>query len=114
MIKIRFKPSYVHIICNNYHDYVKGHGASYSTSVQTEVHVPEMYFSFLLLYISPMQLVHDSPKAQKYLMGGFEQVVGLYVDKLMPKVPALLKTLYDLDLLEEEVIQAWAKKVSTI
>ena len=66
-----------------------------------------MWFFFFFSF----QLVHDSPKAQKYLLGGFEQLCGLYQDKLMPKVPALLKTMYDLDLLEEEVIQVWAKKV---
>ena len=58
------------------------------------------------------QLTHDSPKAQKYLLGGFEQLCGLYQDTLMPKVPVILKAMYDLDFLEEEVILAWAKKVS--
>lgn len=59
-----------------------------------------------------LRLTHESPKAQKYLLGGFEQLVGLYQEMLMPKVPVILKTMYDLDLLEEEVILTWAKKPS--
>lgn len=59
-----------------------------------------------------LRLTHDSPKAQKYLLGGFEQLCGLYQDTLMPKVPVILKAMYDLDFLEEEVILAWAKKPS--
>ncbi|CAH0560327.1 unnamed protein product [Brassicogethes aeneus] len=51
-------------------------------------------------------------KAQKYLMGGLEQVVALNRDSLMAKVPGLLKVLYDLDILGEACIHEWAEKVS--
>ncbi|XP_076441785.1 eukaryotic translation initiation factor 5-like [Babylonia areolata] len=55
----------------------------------------------------------DSPKAQKYLVGGLEMLIGReYSSALMPRVPHILKAFYDLDILEEEVILDWAKKVS--
>lgn len=58
------------------------------------------------------QFTHENPKAQKYLLGGFELLVGkVYRDTLMPKVPAILKTFYDMDILEEEVILDWDSKV---
>ncbi len=52
-------------------------------------------------------------KAQKYLIAGFEKLVGqVYVDELMPKVPVILKKFYDEDLLEEEAILEWSQKTS--
>ena len=55
----------------------------------------------------------DNLKAQKYLMGGLEMLIGQeYSASLMPRVPHVLKTFYDLDILDEEVILDWAKKVS--
>ncbi|XP_071512104.1 eukaryotic translation initiation factor 5-like [Diadema antillarum] len=58
------------------------------------------------------RFVTDNPKAQKYLLGGLEQVISLHSKTLIPKVPIILKTIYDLDLVEEEVIIAWAAKPS--
>uniref|UniRef100_A0A665X261 Eukaryotic translation initiation factor 5 n=1 Tax=Echeneis naucrates TaxID=173247 RepID=A0A665X261_ECHNA len=49
---------------------------------------------------------------QKYLLGGFECLVKLHQVQLLPRVPIILKDLYDADLLEEDVIFAWAEKVS--
>ncbi|CAG9761972.1 unnamed protein product [Ceutorhynchus assimilis] len=54
----------------------------------------------------------NDKKAQRYLIGGLEQVVALHKDLLMPRVPALLKLLYDLDVLQEAAILEWAEKVS--
>jgi translation initiation factor 5 len=59
-----------------------------------------------------LRFTHGSHKAQKYLLGGFEQLVKLYRDVLISKVPHILKAFYDLDILEEEVVIEWAKKVS--
>lgn len=59
-----------------------------------------------------LRFTHGSHKAQKYLLGGFEQLVKLYHDVLIAKVPHILKAFYDLDILEEEVVIDWAKKVS--
>nr|QIB02612.1 eukaryotic translation initiation factor 5 [Eucryptorrhynchus scrobiculatus] len=54
----------------------------------------------------------NDKKAQRYLIGGLEQVVALHKDQLLPRVPALLKSLYDLDVLQEAAILEWAEKVS--
>ncbi|XP_060532170.1 eukaryotic translation initiation factor 5 [Cylas formicarius] len=54
----------------------------------------------------------NDKRAQRYLMGGLEQVVALHRDVLMPRVPALLKVLYDLDVLQEAAILEWDEKVS--
>lgn len=39
-------------------------------------------------------------------------MVKLHQVQLLPRVPIILKDLYDADLLEEDVIFAWAEKVS--
>uniref|UniRef100_A0A672HDJ1 Eukaryotic translation initiation factor 5 n=1 Tax=Salarias fasciatus TaxID=181472 RepID=A0A672HDJ1_SALFA len=59
-----------------------------------------------------LRFCHNNKKAQKYLLGGFECVVKLHQDQLLSRVPIILKDLYDADLLEEDVIFAWAEKVS--
>jgi translation initiation factor 5 len=60
-----------------------------------------------------LRFTHENAKAQKYLLGGMEQLIGnVHKDTLMPKVPHILKLLYDTDLLEEEVLLDWHKKVS--
>jgi len=59
-----------------------------------------------------LRFTHDNKRAQKYLLGGLEQVINLYKDQLMPKVPHILKKLYDLDILDEEVLLEWGKKPS--
>lgn len=59
-----------------------------------------------------LRFCHDDKKAQRYLMGGFEQVIALHRDALLNKVPGLLKILYDFDILSEATIIAWGEKVS--
>ncbi|KAK3600592.1 hypothetical protein CHS0354_001123 [Potamilus streckersoni] len=59
-----------------------------------------------------LRFCHGHQKAQKYLLGGFEQLVGKVHKTLMPKIPHILKELYDNDILDEEVIIEWGKKVS--
>lgn len=54
----------------------------------------------------------NDKKAQRYLMGGIEQIVALHRDALMAKVPGVLKLLYDLDILSEQAVIDWADKVS--
>lgn len=58
-----------------------------------------------------LQFCLNDKKAQKYLLGGFECLVKLYQSQLLPRVAVILKDLYDADLLEEDVILAWAEKV---
>uniref|UniRef100_H2SUY3 Eukaryotic translation initiation factor 5 n=1 Tax=Takifugu rubripes TaxID=31033 RepID=H2SUY3_TAKRU len=64
------------------------------------------------LFYNFVKFCHNNKKAQKYLLGGFECVVKLHQVQLLPRVPIILKELYDADLLEEDVIFAWAEKVS--
>lgn len=53
----------------------------------------------------------DNKKAQKYLLIGFEKLVGEVHPHLLAKVPHILKAFYDEDILEEESILEWADKV---
>lgn len=59
-----------------------------------------------------LRFTHEDPKAQKYLIGGIEQVIALHKDALLPKVPGIFKMFYDADILEEKVLLEWAGKVS--
>jgi len=60
-----------------------------------------------------LRFCHENRKAQKYLLGGFEKLVGdMYQDKLLNSVAKILKQFYDEDVLEEEAIFEWAAKES--
>lgn len=59
-----------------------------------------------------LRFTNENQKAQKYLLGGIEQVIKLHKDLLMAKVPHILKVLYDSDIIDEEVLLDWSKKVS--
>lgn len=59
-----------------------------------------------------LRFTHDDVKAQKYFIGGLEQIISLHADKLMDKVPGILKLFYDTDILEEQAILEWSQKVS--
>jgi len=57
-------------------------------------------------------LTRDNEKEQRYLLGAFEQLVGaVHPTELMLKVPHILKTFYDNDILDESVIIEWDEKV---
>ncbi|KND01426.1 translation initiation factor eIF5 [Spizellomyces punctatus DAOM BR117] len=51
-------------------------------------------------------------KAQKGLLGGIERLVGVSYKDLLPKMPVILKALYDEDLVDEEVFLSWGEKAS--
>lgn len=59
-----------------------------------------------------LRFTHEAQKAQKYLLGAFEQLVGNEHKELKAKIPQILKTFYDLDIIEEEVLIDWDKKAS--
>lgn len=59
-----------------------------------------------------LRFCHENQKAQKYLLGGIEKTIETYKDILLPKTGHILKAFYDLDVLDEEVILEWGKKVS--
>ncbi|KAG2157985.1 domain found in IF2B/IF5-domain-containing protein [Suillus bovinus] len=53
-----------------------------------------------------------SEKHQKALLGGIERLVGLTHPELIPSVPKILMALYQIDVLEEEVVTQWGTHVS--
>nr|XP_040563491.1 LOW QUALITY PROTEIN: eukaryotic translation initiation factor 5-like [Lepeophtheirus salmonis] len=59
-----------------------------------------------------LRFTHDNQKAQKYLLGGIEKTIEVMKDALLPKTAHILKAFYDEDILDEEVILEWGKKVS--
>jgi len=59
-----------------------------------------------------LRFTHENQKAQKYLMGGLEKTIETREAALLPRVPHILKEFFEADILEEEVILEWAKKVS--
>lgn len=67
-------------------------------------------------YIKPnrtllMRFTLNNKKAQRYLLGGFEQLVGAHKKELLPKVPHILKAFYDEDIIEERELLDWGDKV---
>ncbi|KAK3092957.1 hypothetical protein FSP39_009335, partial [Pinctada imbricata] len=84
-----------------------------STLVLVELLLDEKILNQLKQYQKLfLRFCYENQKAQKYLLGGIEQLVGkVHKDTLLPKVPHILKVLYDLDIVEEEVIMDWDKKV---
>ncbi|GAO48781.1 eukaryotic translation initiation factor 5 [Saitoella complicata NRRL Y-17804] len=57
------------------------------------------------------KLIGDSEKHQKAFLGGIEQLIASH-EKLMAGVPKILLEIYQNDLIEEEVLQAWGAKAS--
>lgn len=72
-----------------------------------KIHLELKKYRLLLL-----RFTHGDTKAQKYLIGGIEQVIALHRDILLPKLPAILKLFYDMDILEEKVLLDWGGKTS--
>lgn len=59
-----------------------------------------------------LRFTHNNTKAQRYLIGGLEQIISLHIDKLLDKVPGIFKLFYDNDILEEKALLEWSEKVS--
>lgn len=59
-----------------------------------------------------LRFTHNNLKAQRYLMGGLEQIVSLHEAKLLDKVAGIFKLFYDNDILEEKTLIEWSAKVS--
>jgi len=59
-----------------------------------------------------LRFTHENQKAQKYLMGGIEKTIETREAALLPRVPHILKEMFEEDILEEDVILEWSKKVS--
>ncbi|PVU86168.1 hypothetical protein BB560_006801 [Smittium megazygosporum] len=54
----------------------------------------------------------DTEKCQKAILGGFERFMAENAPSLIPKSAHILKSLYENDLVDEEVILQWAEKPS--
>lgn len=79
-----------------------------------------------------LRFTHNSLKAQRYLLGGIEQIIALHAEKLLDKVSwillkhikyidqhiciiqvaGVLKLFYDNDILEEKTLLEWGAKAS--
>jgi len=55
---------------------------------------------------------HGNPKVQKYLIGAVEKLIEVKKESLLTKTPMIFKAMYDNDVIEEEVLLDWGKKVS--
>ncbi|KAL2099362.1 hypothetical protein ACEWY4_005842 [Coilia grayii] len=73
------------------------------SNIRQQIHTYKRHF---------LRFCHNDKRAQRYLLGGVECVVKLHQAQLLPRVAVILKDLYDNDLLDEDVILAWAQKVS--
>merc|ERR1712098_400298 len=58
------------------------------------------------------RFTNNNQKAQKYLLGGIECLIAAKENILLPKATAIFKAFYDHDIIDEEVILEWGKKVS--
>jgi len=56
--------------------------------------------------------VKDDAKAQRHFLGGIEQLIQNHKKELLPKAVFIVKDLYDMNLVEEDTILAWAAKPS--
>uniref|UniRef100_A0A8R1HY20 Eukaryotic translation initiation factor 5 n=1 Tax=Caenorhabditis japonica TaxID=281687 RepID=A0A8R1HY20_CAEJA len=55
----------------------------------------------------------NDKKAQRYLIGGIEQVVNKHENALLAKSAHVIKALYDNDICEEEALLSWGEKPSS-
>ncbi|ULT86642.1 hypothetical protein L3Y34_006388 [Caenorhabditis briggsae] len=60
-----------------------------------------------------LRFVMNDKKAQLYLLRGIEQVIHRYEDDLLTKSAHIIKSLYDADICEEEVLLSWGDKPSS-
>lgn len=59
-----------------------------------------------------LHFTNKSPKSQKYLLGAFEKLIEMKQEALLPRVSHILKSLYDQDVVDEEVLLEWGAKAS--
>ena len=67
--------------------------------------IPQFRILFILF-------THGNPKVQKYLIGAIEKLIKVKKETLLAKTPLIFEALYDNDVIEEEVLLDWGKKVS--
>lgn len=68
----------------------------------------------LQTYRTPLlRFTLNDKKAQRYLLGGIEQLIAKHEKDLLQFAPHIIKSLYDHDICTEEAILAWAEKPSS-
>ncbi|GMT08736.1 hypothetical protein PFISCL1PPCAC_33 [Pristionchus fissidentatus] len=60
-----------------------------------------------------VRFTNEDQKAQRYLLGGIEQLIMNHESTLLPKAAHVIKRLYDYDIVEEEALLAWGEKPSS-
>lgn len=60
-----------------------------------------------------LRFVLNDKKAQRYLLGGIEQVINKHESDLLAKSAHIIKSLYDEDVCEEEALLTWGEKPSS-
>jgi len=87
-------------------------GKSKTVQVLVQVIFNEEIISQIGVRVGLLQKFVTGEKHQKSLLGGIERLIGISFPSLVPKVPVILKLLYDEDLLDEDVILKWGAKPS--
>lgn len=59
-----------------------------------------------------LRFTHEDARAQRALLGAVEIMCGEGGEPMLVKVPAILKLLYDMDIIEEQSLLEWAGKPS--
>jgi len=59
-----------------------------------------------------LRFCHNNQRSQKNLLAAVEMLIGQNSEVLIPKTAHILKTLYDTDILDEEIIIDWQDKSS--
>lgn len=70
------------------------------------------YRNLLLRFVVDDKKAYDK-KAQRYLLGGIEQVIHKHESELLAKSAHIIKSLYDEDICQEEALLAWGEKPSS-
>jgi len=58
-----------------------------------------------------LRFTNENHKAQRYLLRGIEITISEMKDQLLPQVTRIFKTLYDLEIVEEDVFLEWYSKL---
>lgn len=60
-----------------------------------------------------LRITLNDKKAQRYFLGGIEQLIIKHKEALLPKSAHIVKAIYDNDIVEEETLLAWGDKPSS-
>ena len=87
----------------------KGKSSTPSDLLQKLKHSHKLFAHMLAVNTRPAK---PDEKSQKAFLGGLERTVGVVYPHLIAKFAVILKQVYDMDLIDEELLLAWGKKPS--